>query len=102
VSYFLSKAHRTDDQLLTVLDQSAIWTLYGRGGREIGRLRSLREAIRATISFETDGHRVSAVCQQPGDSVILFREQIARIASMIPGPGKTSPEPLLGGVHGGT
>ena len=76
-----SSARRVDEQLLTIMDHTAKWTVNGRAGCVLRTLPSLRDAIRAVFEHEATGQPVFAICRQPGDAVILFREQIARLAN---------------------
>jgi tellurite resistance protein len=74
-------SRRTDDELLLLLDQTADWTVSGRGGVTLGRLHSLRHALDAVSRYEATGHHVFAICAQPADHIIIFREQMARMAA---------------------
>jgi hypothetical protein len=77
----ISSARRNDDQLLAMMDQTADWTVNGRAGCVLGASHSLRDALQAVFRFEDASHHVFAVCRQPGDAIIVFREQIQRIAA---------------------
>jgi hypothetical protein len=77
----ISAVRRVDEQLLTIMDQTAKWTVNGRAGCVLRTLPSLREAIRVVFGYEAAGQPVFAICRQPGDAIILFREQIARLAA---------------------
>jgi hypothetical protein len=77
----ISSARRVDEHLLAIMDQTAKWTVNGRAGCVLGTLPSLREALRAVFEYEATGQPIFAICRQPGDAIILFREQIARLAA---------------------
>jgi hypothetical protein len=76
----IASSRRTDDQLLFITDQTAEWTVHGRGGVELGLFASLREALRAVFRLEANGVHVFAVCRQPDEDVVVFREQMERLA----------------------
>jgi hypothetical protein len=76
----IASSRRTDDQLMFILDQTAEWTVNGRAGVALGLMQSLRDTLRAVFEYEAVGHHVFAVCKHPGDEIILFREQIQRVA----------------------
>ena len=82
MSGYISSARCTDDQLLTIMDQTVDWTVNGRAGCVLGTSHSLRDALQAVFQYEAASHHVFAVCRQPGDAIIIFREQIERIAKM--------------------
>jgi hypothetical protein len=76
----ISSARRSDDQLLAILDQPADWTVNGRAGCVLSVAYTLRDAIRGVFDHEASGKHVFAVCRQPGNEIILFREQVERVA----------------------
>jgi hypothetical protein len=77
----ISSARRNDDQLLAVIDQTMDWTVNGRTGCVLSTRHSLRDALRAAFGHEAASLHVFAICQQPGDAIIIFREQMERIAA---------------------
>jgi hypothetical protein len=77
----ISSARRSDDRLLAIIDQTTDWTVNGRAGCVLSKTHCLRDAIRAAFGHESAGLHVFALCQQPGDAIIVFREQIERIAA---------------------
>ncbi|MGD0429453.1 MAG: hypothetical protein ABSA58_00020 [Acetobacteraceae bacterium] len=77
----ISSARRSDDQLLAIIDQTMDWAVSGRAGCVLGVSHSLRDALRAAFGHEAAGHHVFAICQQPGDAIIVFREQMERVAA---------------------
>lgn len=84
----IASSCRTDDQLLFIMDHTREWTVNGRAGIALGVFGSLREALRAVFRFERDGVPVFAVCHRPADDVIVFREQVTRLADT---DGKIAP-----------
>jgi hypothetical protein len=74
-------SRRTDDQLQFMMDQTAEWTVNGRAGVALGLRQSLREALRAVLEHEAGGYHVFAVCAQPDDAIVIFREQVVRLAA---------------------
>ena len=88
----IASSRRTDDQLLFIMDQTAEWTVHGRAGVEIGLFASLREALRAVFRFEANGVHVFAVCRQPDEDVVVFREQVGRLAD-VDGTVCVAPQP---------
>jgi hypothetical protein len=76
----ISSARRSDDQLLAILDQPADWTVNGRAGCVLSIAYTLRDAIRGVFDHEASGKHVFAVCRHPGNEIILFREQVERVA----------------------
>jgi 2-methylisocitrate lyase-like PEP mutase family enzyme len=79
----ISSARRGDDQLLAIMDQAAAWTVNGRAGCVLGTAYRLRDAIRRVFDYEASGQHVFAVCRQPGNEIILFREQVERVAAAV-------------------
>jgi hypothetical protein len=63
------------------MDHRAEWVVNGRGGCMLGRLHSLRKSLGAAFGYEAAGLHVFAICQQPGDEIIVFREQMDRVAA---------------------
>jgi len=76
----ISSARRSDDHLLAIIDQTSDWTVNGRAGCVLGSSRSLRDALRSAFVLEAAGFHVFAICQQPRDAIIVFREQMGRVA----------------------
>jgi hypothetical protein len=74
-------SRRTDDELLFMMDETAEWTVNGRAGVALCLVHSLRGALQAVFDFEGRGHHVFALCSQPGDAIIVFREKIGRITA---------------------
>jgi hypothetical protein len=72
-------SRRTDNQLLSIMDETADWVVRGRGGKALGLRHSLREALRAVFGYESASQPVFAVCG-PGDTIVIFREQMTRVA----------------------
>jgi hypothetical protein len=77
----VSSAWRSDHQLLGIIDQTADWAVNGRAACVLGTSHSLRGALRAAFDYEAAGLHVFAICQQPGDAIIIFREQMERVAA---------------------
>jgi hypothetical protein len=77
----IASSRRSDDQLLFIMDQAAEWTVNGRGGIALGLFHCLRDALRAVFRYDAAGHHVFAVCIQPGEAIIIFREQMVRVTS---------------------
>jgi hypothetical protein len=76
----IASSRRTDDQLLSMMDQTAEWTVNGRAGVPLGTFGSLREALRAVFRNEAEGLPVFALCRHPQDDIVVFREQMERLA----------------------
>jgi hypothetical protein len=76
----IASSRRTDDQLLFMMDQTAEWTVNGRAGAVLALFGSLRDALTAVFRFEADGVHVFAVCRHPHEEVVVFREQVGRVA----------------------
>jgi hypothetical protein len=76
-----ASARHTDHELLLIMDETADWVVTGRAGASLGKLRSLRNALRAVFGYEAVGHNVFAVCSHPGGHIIIFREQMLRIVA---------------------
>jgi hypothetical protein len=83
----IASSRRTDDQLRFMMDQTAEWTVNGRAGVALGSYGSLREALRAVFRYEADGVHVFAVCRHPRDDIVVFREQVGRLADADDGIG---------------
>jgi hypothetical protein len=78
----IASSRRTDDQLLFMMDQTAEWTVNGRAGVALGSFGNLREALKAVFRYEADGVHVFAVCCHPRDDIVVFREQMGRLADV--------------------
>lgn len=81
MGYDTASSRRADHELLLIMDETADWVVTGRAGSTLGLLHSLRDALRAVFGYEAAGHHIFAVCSQPGDAIIVFREQMMRIVT---------------------
>ena len=89
--------HRSDEQLDTILFETAIWTINGPGGRVLGNAPSLRHALDTAASFTASGTVVATLCRMPADNIIVFPPQTKRLQKLC--AGRETPvlrEPITG------
>jgi hypothetical protein len=74
---------RTDEQLLAILDEAAEWSVNDKRGKVLYSAASLRDAVKEAMVYQAASQELIAICQQPGDAVIIFRAQINRLGKSI-------------------
>jgi hypothetical protein len=74
-----SSTYRTDEQLLSILRETAIWLIHGRGGFSLGRAASLHQALEKFTAFAQSGATILAITRLPNDNIIIFEEQVDRL-----------------------
>ena len=77
--------HRSDEQLDTILFETAIWTINGPSGQVLGTAPSLRQALDRAASYTADGAVVVALCRMPDDNIIIFPSQTRRLQKLCAG-----------------
>jgi hypothetical protein len=77
--------YRWDEQLDTILFETAIWTITSRNDQVLGTAPSLRQALDRAASFTTSGAVVVAICRMPADSITVFPPQIRRLQKLCAG-----------------
>jgi hypothetical protein len=80
---FRTSSRKADDHLETILDEATHWTVNGRQGQVLCSAASLRLAIDRAAQYTSSGAVVTAICRQPGDNIIVFAEQMARLRQTI-------------------
>lgn len=68
---------RTDPRLIVMLDETAEWAVRGVCGAVLGQAASLRAAMTMARDLED---QVVALTQAPDDHVIVFHDQMDRLA----------------------
>ena len=76
---------RSDEQLDTILFETAIWTINSPGGLVLGNAPSLRQALDRAASFITSGAVVVAICRMPADYSTVFPPLIRRLQTLCAG-----------------
>jgi hypothetical protein len=79
--------YRSDEQLDTILFETAIWTINGHNGQVLGIAPSLRQALDRAASFTASGAAVLALCRMPDDNIIVFPPQTRRLQKLCAGRG---------------
>ncbi len=70
---------RSDEQLETILFETANWTVNGRNGRVLCTVTSLRQALERAANLAASGVAVVALCRMPADDIIVFEAQAERL-----------------------
>jgi hypothetical protein len=70
----------TDDELLSIMDETCTWTVNGNYGRVLFLAMSLRAAAERAASFAKGGAKVRNICRQPSDNIIVITGQIEQLA----------------------
>jgi hypothetical protein len=73
----------TDDELLSIMDETCIWTVNGNYGRVLCVAMSLRAGVERAATFAQGGAKVQTVCRQPSDNIIVISQQILQLAKLI-------------------
>jgi hypothetical protein len=80
-----SSSYRTDEQLQSILHETADWVIHGRAGFALGHAANLREALDRFAKFARSGATMAAVTRLPSDSIVIFPEQIDRLRRIVAG-----------------
>jgi hypothetical protein len=83
--YKNSSSHRTDEQLQSILHDSANWVIHGRVGFTLGHAASLREALDRFVKLARSGATVVAITHFASDNIIIFPAQIDRLRKIVAG-----------------
>jgi hypothetical protein len=75
--------YRTDEQLDFLLDQTGDWVVNDADGFVVWPLGSLREAIATAQERMNAGELVRAVSRLSPDRIIVFGDQIERLAILV-------------------
>jgi hypothetical protein len=78
-----SSSYRTDDHLQSILHETANWVIHGRGGIPLGQAASLHGALQKFTEFAQSGATILAISRLPGDSIIIFGEQVDRLRKIV-------------------
>ena len=81
---------RTDEELIAMLDDHAIWTVNGRQGRIHGLTMSLRAAFQRAAAFDSSRPVLLELRRQPSDKVVVSAPQLYRLLQL--GAGLELPE----------
>jgi hypothetical protein len=76
---------RTDEELLTMLDESAVWTLNGRLGRIYCLSMNLRDALDQAATIESSRPAVMELRRQPSDKIVISAPQLHRLKKIAAG-----------------
>jgi hypothetical protein len=77
--------HWSDEQLDAILSEPATWTVNGRNGQVFCTVSSLRQAMDRAASLVALGSVVTALCRMPGNNIIVFEAQTARLRKLCAG-----------------
>jgi hypothetical protein len=80
-----SSSYRTDEQLQSILHDTANWVIHGRGGFSLGHTASLHEAFEKVTEFAQTGATILAITRLPNDNIIIFEEQVDRLHKIVAG-----------------
>lgn len=80
-----SPSYRTDEQLQTMLHETARWVIHGRADFALGYGANLFEALDKAAKLAQSGATFTALSRLPNDSVIVFPAQIDRLRKNIVG-----------------
>jgi hypothetical protein len=76
---------RSDEQLDSILFETADWTVNGRNGQVLCTAPSLRGVLDRAADFEAVGTAVIALCRLPADNIIVFAAQAERMQKLLVG-----------------
>jgi hypothetical protein len=76
---FQSSSRRADEQLEAMLHDVGLWAVNGRQGEVLCSAPSLARAMARAEQYAASGAVVIAICRLPGNSIIVFAEQMARL-----------------------
>jgi hypothetical protein len=80
-----SSNYRTDEQLQSILHDTAKWVIHGRAGFALGHAASLQEALDKFSKLAQAGATISAITRLPSDSIIVFPGQVERLRQIVAG-----------------
>ena len=73
---------RSDEQLHSILFETAIWAINGRNGQVLCAAPSLHCALERATQYAASGAVVVAICRSQGDNIIVFEEQANRLRKL--------------------
>jgi hypothetical protein len=74
-------SRRSDDQLMGLLDSAGSWSVNDqRGAPLLCHAGTLREAVEVTMWYQIMKQDVGAVCWETRENIIVFRQQLRRLA----------------------
>ena len=79
VQVHAASAHRTDEQLLEILADSATWLIRGGPGGALGIAPNLQSAIVRAFEFSRANEVVQAIVKMPNDSIVIDADQVYRL-----------------------
>jgi hypothetical protein len=71
---------RSDEQLATILYETARWTVKGRGGAVLFEVASLQCAVDRAVEVGAIGQRIVAFVRRSPSEIVVFSAQIQRLA----------------------
>jgi hypothetical protein len=80
-----SSSYRTDEQLQSILHDTANWVIHGRAGFALGHSASLREALDKSAKLAMSGATMAAITRLPSDNITIFPAQIDRLRKIVAG-----------------
>jgi hypothetical protein len=83
---------RSDDELMAMLDENAIWTVNGRQGRIHGLTMNLRDAIVRAAAFDGSRPALLELRRQPSDKIVVSAPQLHRLLKLGLGVGQQTAE----------
>jgi hypothetical protein len=76
----LPETSRSDQQLRTMLHETAQWAVYGPNEQVLCCAASLRHAVERSVEHATSGAIVFALCRLPANDIIIDALQLERLA----------------------
>jgi len=94
---FSNLSHRTYEQLVAILDETADWLVLGEGGKRLGSALCLRAAVENAMAHQAMKWSIMSLCRQPDDDIIVFLGQINRLSqamdkSILPATQSVTPQ----------
>jgi hypothetical protein len=75
----------TDDELLSILDETGTWVISGNQNLVLCFSLSLRAALKRAVTYARSGATVSKICRQPGDNIIVMAPQVLHLIKTVAG-----------------
>jgi hypothetical protein len=75
----------TDDELLSILDETSTWIINGNQDLVLCFSLSLRAALERAADFARSGATVYKICRQPGDNIVVMGPQVVHLIKVVTG-----------------
>jgi hypothetical protein len=77
---------RSDEQLASILHETARWTVIGQQGKILHETASLHCALEQAAEFAASGKRVVALVRREQPEIVVFSGQFQKLMRNLPRP----------------